>query len=361
MADRLETEELLESEFITNLSGRSIVNILDPIMHTLTPETDRYRGVESTTRAFLEKLAASDAKPVEELSPKEARTVLSDLQAGVEVELGGVTVEEREVATEGHFIHLFVVKPTATDAVLPVVMFFHGGGWVMGDFPTHRRFVRDLCVASNCAVVFVDYTRAPEAEYPTAAIECYLSTKWVAEHGDEIGVDGSRLAVAGNSAGGNLATVVCLMAKTKAAPLIRHQTLFWPVTEARFNTESYQQFADGYFLTRNMMKWFWDYYLPDMDARTELYASPLNAALEQLSDLPPALIQTAELDVLRDEGESYARLLTDAGVETTCTRYLGTIHDFGLLNPLAGTPQVQAAIQQAAAEIRRYLEAQGVV
>ncbi|GAB7563470.1 alpha/beta hydrolase [Methylobacillus methanolivorans] len=331
------------------------MNILDPILHTFASDKQEYSGMEPRTRAFLEELATADSTPVEELAPDEARKVLSDLQASVDVKLDGVSVEECEVAIEGHSIHLFIVKPADIAIKPPVIMFFHGGGWVLGDFPTHQRLVHDLCVASNCAVVFVDYTRSPEAKYPTAIVECYLATKWVAQYGDEIGVDSQRLAVAGNSVGGNMATVVCMMAKEKREPFIKHQTLFWPVTDARFNTESYQQFADGYFLTREMMKWFWDNYLENKDAREEPYASPLNASLEHLADLPPALIQTAEFDVLRDEAEAYAHLLTDAGVSVTCTRYLGAIHDFGLLNPLAKTPQTYAAIMQAAGEIRKHI------
>ncbi|SNR94490.1 Acetyl esterase/lipase [Methylobacillus rhizosphaerae] len=331
------------------------MNILDPIMHTWNPATDKYSGMEPKTRAFLEELAASDGKPVETLGAEEARKTLSDLQGSVEVELGNVTTESREIATEGHSIHLMVVKPADIAVDPPVIMFFHGGGWVLGDFPTHQRLVHDLCIMSNCAVVFVDYARAPEVQYPAALIECYLATKWVAQHGSDIGVDGSRLVVAGNSAGGNVATVVCLMAKEKREPLIRHQTLFWPVADASFDTGSYADYADGYFLTRNMMKWFWDSYLDDQEARREIYASPVRATLEQLSDLPPALIQTAEFDVLRDEGEAYAHRLSDAGVTVMCSRYLGVIHDFGLLNPLARTPQVHAAILQAAGEIRKYI------
>ncbi|MCB5191572.1 alpha/beta hydrolase [Methylobacillus arboreus] len=331
------------------------MNILDPILNTFASDNTQYSGVEPRTRAFLEELAASDSKPVEELSPDEARGVLSDLQASIEVDIAGVTVEEKEVAIEGHSIRLVIVKPEDIASDPPVIVFFHGGGWVLGDFPTHERLVRDLSVASNCAVVFVDYTRSPEAKYPTAVNECYLATKWVAQNGTEIGVDGARLAVAGNSAGGNMATVVCLMAKDKREPFIRHQTLFWPVTNGHFDTGSYDDYADGYFLTRNMMKWFWDQYLENDDVRNDLYASPGGAELEQLSDLPPALIQTAEFDVLRDEAEAYAHLLTDAGVDVTCTRYLGAIHDFGLLNPLAKAPQVHAAIMQAAGEIRKHI------
>ncbi|MCB5186868.1 alpha/beta hydrolase [Methylobacillus caricis] len=331
------------------------MNILSPILNTFSQPIDQYSGVEPTTRAFLEKLAEEDSKPIEELAPEEARKVLVDLQKSVDVDVGYLEVEQREVQAENHFISLTIVRPPDIAVHPPVIMFFHGGGWVLGDFQTHQRLVHDLCVASNCAVVFVDYTRSPEAAYPTAVIECYLATKWVTENGDQIGVDGSRLTVAGNSAGGNIATVVCMMAKEKNTPLIRHQTLFWPVTDARSNTESYQHFETGYFLTRNMMKWFWDSYLENEESRRDIYASPINASIEQLSDLPPALIQTAEFDVLRDEGEAYAHLLIDAGVEVTSTRYLGAIHDFGLLNPLASTPQAKAAILQAANEIRKYV------
>lgn len=331
------------------------MNILDPIMKTLHHGADKYRGMEPVTRKFLEQLAAADSKPVEELTPEQARKVLSDLQAGTDVDMDNVDVSRQEIVMEGHAINLVIVKPAEVAALPPAIMFFHGGGWVLGDFPTHQRLVRDLCIASNCAVVFVDYSRSPEIQYPTALIECYLATKWVAAHGAEIGVDSSWLAVAGNSAGGNIATVVCLMAKEKQEPVIRHQTLMWPVTNARFDTASYADYADGYFLTRNMMKWFWNAYLEDKSGRNDMCASPLQATLEQLSDLPPTLVQTAEFDVLRDEGESYAHKLADAGVSVMCSRYLGTIHDFGLLNPLAGTPQAQAAIQQAGAEIRRHL------
>lgn len=331
------------------------MNILSPIINTFSSPANQYSGMEPQTRALLEKLAASDSTPVNKLSPEEARKVLQTLQASVEVDTSNIEITEREVAIESHSIHLTVVRPSESTFPPPVIMFFHGGGWVLGDFETHKRLVRDLSLAANAAVVFVDYTLSPEASYPTAAIECYLATQWVAQHGAEIGVDGSRLVAAGNSAGGNIATVVCLMAKEKREPLIRHQTLFWPVTDAKFNTESYQKFENGYFLTRDMMTWFWDHYLDNEESRREVYASPLNATIEQLTDLPPALIQTAEFDVLRDEGEAYGHLLTDAGVSVTCTRYLGAIHDFGLLNPLAETPQAHAAIQQAASEIRKYI------
>jgi acetyl esterase/lipase len=178
----------------------------------------------------------------------------------------------------------------------------------------------------------------------------------VAEHGKEINVDGKRLAVAGNSVGGNMAAVVSLMAKDKGTPAIKYQVLLWPVTDANFDTGSYEQFAEGHFLTRNMMKWFWDNYTTDPKQRAEIYASPLRATLDQLKGLPPALVQTAGADVLRDEGEAYARKLDQAGVPVTAVRYNGMIHDYGLLNVVSQVPEVRSAMLQASQELKVHLK-----
>lgn len=235
-------------------------------------------------------------------------------------------------------------------------MFFHGGGWVLGDFPTHERLIRDLVAGSGAAAVYVDYTPSPEAKYPTAINQAYAATKWVAENGKSINVDGSRLAVAGNSVGGNMAAVVALKAKAHGTPSLRFQLLLWPVTNANFENASYDQFADGHFLTKNMMKWFWDSYTTDAGQRQEIYASPLLASTEQLLGLPPALIQTAEMDVLRDEGEAYGRKLDAAGVDVTTTRYNGMIHDFGLLNVLSEVNGTRSAMAQAGAALKAHLQ-----
>lgn len=332
------------------------MNILNPFSDAFSASEDRYRDLEPTTQDFLKQLEEADSTPLEKRSPEEARKVLSDAQSSVKVDTGGIDAQDRIIDIEGHLISITVVRPSGAKGALPGVMFFHGGGWVLGDFPTHERLVRDLCLASGCAVIFVNYGRSPEAEYPSAVVECFLATKWVAQSGAEVGVDGRNIAVAGNSAGGNMATVVCLMARENGnLPQIKHQTLFWPVTDAEFDTESYEDFEKGYFLTRNMMRWFWEQYSSHADAKKEMYASPLRAPLEKLRGLPPALIQTAEFDVLRDEGEHYAHLLMQAGVAVTATRYLGTIHDFGLLNALADTPAAKNAIAQAAQEIRKHL------
>jgi acetyl esterase len=276
-------------------------------------------------------------------------------QAGVPLELPQADTEQKTIVADGRTISLTIVRPAGVKEMLPVFMFFHGGGWVLGDFPTHERFVRDLVADSGAVAVFVNYTPSPEARFPVAIEEAYAATKWVAAYGAEINVDGSRLAVAGNSVGGNMAAVVSLLAKDRNGPKLRHQVLFWPVTDAHFENSSYSQFADGHFLTRSMMTWFWDNYTTSAQERKSIYASPLQATNEQLQGLPPALVQTAEFDVLRDEGESYARKLAAAGVTVTAVRYSGTIHDFGLLNALSQTPATRAALHQAAEALKENL------
>ncbi|CDF83551.1 alpha/beta hydrolase domain-containing protein [Pseudomonas knackmussii B13] len=313
-------------------------------------------GVEHTTQAFLEALEAGGGKPLETLSPKDARAVLTGAQASVQVDLSGTSVSEKTIQADGQAIKLTIVRPANTKGTLPVFMFFHGGGWVLGDYPTHARLIHDLVVNSGAVAVYVGYTPSPEAHYPVAINQAYAATKWVAEHGKEINVDGSRLAVAGNSVGGNMAAVVALMAKDKGTPKLRFQALLWPVTDASFETASYNQFAQGHFLTKPMMQWFWDSYTTDAKQRAETYASPLRATPDQLKGLPPALVQTAEFDVLRDEGEAYARHLDAAGVPVTAVRYNGMIHDYGLLNPLAKVPEVQAAMRQAGVELKQHLK-----
>lgn len=307
-------------------------------------------GVERNTQAFLDVLAKSGGQPLEALTPTDARQVLVGAQAGAK--LPAADVSERTIQVDGKPIKLNIVRPAGARGVLPVFVFIHGGGWILGDFPTHERFVRDLVVDSGAAAVFVNYTPSPEARYPVAINEIYGATKWVAEHGAEINVDGKRLAIAGNSVGGNMAAVTALMAKAKNGPAIKAQVLFWPVTNANFENASYDEFESGHFLTRPMMKWFWDAYTTDPKQRQEVYASPLLASTDQLKGLPPALVITAEKDVLRDEGEAYGRKLDAAGVPTVVTRYNGMIHDFGLLNVLANVQGTRAALHQASEELK---------
>lgn len=313
-------------------------------------------GVEHNTQAFLDALNSGTGKPIEQLSPKDARAVLVGAQSGVKLTLPKADVSEKTIKVDGQSISLNIVRPAGVKGTLPVFMFFHGGGWVLGDFQTHERLVRDLVAGSGAVAVFVNYTPSPEAHYPTAINQAYAATRWVAEHGKEINVDGKRLAVAGNSVGGNMAAVVALMAKEKGTPALRYQVLLWPVTDANFNTASYDQYAGGHFLTRNMMKWFWDNYTTDAAQRNEIYASPLRATTEQLKGLPPALVQTASADVLRDEGEAYARKLDQAGVPVTAVRYNGMIHDYGLLNVVSQVPAVRSAMLQASEELKTHLK-----
>lgn len=312
--------------------------------------------VEHNTQAFLDVLNAGTGKPMEQLTPKDARAVLVGAQSGVKLTLPKADVSQKTIQVDGQPLDLTIVRPAGVKGELPVFMFFHGGGWVLGDFPTHERLVRDLVAGSGAAAVFVNYTPSPEAHYPVAINQAYAATQWVAEHGKEINVDGKRLAVAGNSVGGNMAAVVALMAKDKGTPAIKFQVLLWPVTDANFDTGSYNQYAEGHFLTRNMMKWFWDNYTTDPKQRNEIYASPLRATPAQLKGLPPALVQTAEADVLRDEGEAYARKLDEAGVAVTSVRYNGMIHDYGLLNVVSQVPAVRSAMLQASQELKVHLK-----
>ncbi|MEH2107743.1 alpha/beta hydrolase [Nostoc sp.] len=306
-------------------------------------------------KAFL-KLLNSGGAPLETLPPLEARQVLVNAQADVKVDLSGIDESEKTITVDGYSIALNIVRPEGVKGTLPVFIFIHGGGWVLGDYPTHKRMVRDLVVLSGFAAVFVNYTRTPDAQYPQAINEIYAATKWVAEHGEEINVDGKNLAVVGNSVGGNMTAVTTLMAKAKGGPQIKLQILMWPIVDANFETDSYQQFGEKRFLTTSLMKWMYDLYTTDLEKRKEIYASPLQATVEQLKGLPPALIQVAESDILRDEGEAYGRKLDEAGVKVTTVRYNGMIHDFGLLNGLAEVPAVRSLFVQAAAELKKYLQ-----
>lgn len=321
-----------------------------------TPDAATDPSIQKDVRAFLKVLNSGTGKPLEQLPPKDARLVLVGAQAGVKVDLSGITVTKKTIQQDGLTVSINIVKPKNSKGLLPVFMFFHGGGWVLGDFPTHERMVRDIVVASGAAAVFVNYTASPEAHYPVAINEAYAATKWVAKNGASIGVDGKRLAVAGNSVGGNMAAVVSIMAKEKKGPQIKLQVLLWPVTNAYFETASYNLFGKDRFLTKNLMMWMWDNYTTNPNERNEIYVSPLRATTEQLRGLPPALIQTAENDILRDEGEAYARKLDEAGVKVTATRYNGMIHDWGLLNAISTVSGTKSALLQAGNEIKNALK-----
>jgi len=303
---------------------------------------------------FLKGLEAQGGPPLYTLSPADARNVLVSVQRSVNVTKLPADSEDRTIGggPTGE-ISLRIVRPRGESAALPGVMYFHGGGWILGDKETHDRLVREIATGAQATVVFVDYARSPEAKYPVAVEQAYAATKWVAEHGASIGVDTSRLVVAGESVGGNMIAAVTLLAKKRGGPKIDFQILCYPVTDANFETQSYQQFGEaGYWLTREAMRWFWDSYAPAA-VRNEPTVSPLRASLDQLTGLPPALIITVENDVLRDEGEAYAHKLMAAGVPVMAARYLGAIHDFILLNPITQTPPVRAAIAQVNDTLRK--------
>ncbi|OIQ15332.1 MAG: alpha/beta hydrolase [Flavobacterium sp. MedPE-SWcel] len=320
---------------------------------TISGEKDP--NISKDIRLFLKALNSGDGPPLEALSPKDARQVLVGAQNSVSYDYSDIEESEREITQDGQTITIHIVKPKGAKANLPVFMFFHGGGWVLGDYPTHRRLVRDLVVKSGAVAVFPDYTPTPDAQFPVAINQGYAATKWVSENGKKIGVDGSRLAVAGNSVGGNMSAVVSLMAKDKNGPKIAFQLLLWPLVDADMTRSSYKTFAQGRFLTTPIMKWMWDMYIPNPEERKQKYVSPINASLEELKGLPPTLIQVAENDILFDEGVAYGRKLDEAGVRTTITVYKGMIHDYGMLNPLSHIPGVQEALSQAAAVLHEAL------
>jgi acetyl esterase/lipase len=311
--------------------------------------------LEPQTQAFLDGLARLGGPPIYTLSPADARNVYRNAQ-NVDVPKPPADIVDRSVpGGPGGDVSVRVFRPRGADGPLPAVVYVHGGGWVLGDKDTHDRLARELAVGANAAVVFVNYTPSPEAKFSVAIEQSYAVARWVADRGREADLDGSRLAVAGDSAGANIAAALTLAAKERGGPRFALQLLFFPVTDAGFDTGSYNQFADGYRLTKATMKWFWDQYLPDLAMRAQPLASPLRAGPEQLKGLPPALVITAENDVLRDEGEAYAHRLIQSGVPVTAARYLGSIHDFVLLNAITATPAPRAAIAQAVAAIRAAL------
>ncbi|WP_405451710.1 alpha/beta hydrolase [Streptomyces achromogenes] len=318
--------------------------------HTIEPVQP---VLEPAAAAFAE----ATARPpyLFDLPPAEGRKAVDDVQSG---DIAKPDVDEEWITVPGGptgSVRARIVKPVGTDGALPVILYIHGAGWVFGNAHTHDRLVRELAVGAEAAVVFPEYDLSPEARYPVAIEQNYAVAQWIVQQGAAKGLDGSRLAVAGDSVGGNMAAALTLMAKERGGIQLVQQVLFYPVTDASFDTGSYHQFAEGYFLRRDGMRWFWDQYTTDEDQRAEITASPLRATTEQLTGLPPALIITAEADVLRDEGEAYAGKLRRAGVPVTAVRYQGVIHDFVMLNALRETHAAQAAITQAVTVLRTAL------
>ncbi|MFF2083990.1 alpha/beta hydrolase [Nocardia sp. NPDC058176] len=295
--------------------------------------------------AAKELAEATDPHPrIYEVPPEQGRQILVDLQSGEGVPRPEVDEEWVDVdAGEWGTVRTRIIRPKGVSGPLPVVFYIHGAGWVLGDDKTHDRLFRELAVGAGAAGVFPVYDRAPEHHYPTQVEQNYAVGQWVLEHGAEHGLDTSRIAVTGESVGGCMSAVFALMNKDRGGIDLKAQVLLYPVTNADFDTPSYLQFAEGYYLTRDAMKWFWDAYTTDLDQRTEKYASPLQASLEDLKGLPTTLVITDEADVLRDEGEQYANKLREAGVDVTSVRVAGMVHDFLLLDSLRDTRAANVA------------------
>jgi acetyl esterase/lipase len=306
--------------------------------------------LEPAAAAFAE--ATANSPYLFELPPAEGRKAVDEVQSG---EIGKPAVDEEWITVSGGptgSVRVRIVRPAGARGVLPVVLYIHGAGWVFGNARTHDRLVRELAVGANAAVVFPEYDLSPEARYPVAIEQNYAVAQWVVAQGATKDLDGTRLAVAGDSVGGNMTAALTLMAKERGDVPLVQQVLFYPVTDANFDTPSYEQFATGYFLRRDGMQWFWDQYTTDEKERAQITASPLRATTEQLTGLPPALVLTGEADVLRDEGEAYANKLREAGVPVTAVRFQGVIHDFVMLNALRETHAAEAAIALATLILR---------
>ncbi|MGV3273367.1 alpha/beta hydrolase [Bacillus sp. CIS52] len=307
--------------------------------------------LEKEAQEFAE--ATANPPYLFDLGPEKGREAVDDVQSDP---IDKLPVDIEDIMISGGpsgQVSVRIMRPQNAPAHLPVIVYIHGAGWVFGNEHTHDRLIRELAVGAQAAIIFPNYTLSPEAKYPTAIEEIYAVVKWASENGRENGMIPESLTIAGDSVGGNMTAAVTLMAKARGDLNIRQQLLFYPVTDASFDTESYHQFATGYFLRKDAMMWFWDQYTTNSNDRAEITASPLRATTEQLQGLPPALIITAEADVLRDEGEAYANKLREAGVPVTAVRFQGIIHDFVMLNALAKTEAARGAIDLATTWLRK--------
>jgi acetyl esterase/lipase len=308
--------------------------------------------LEPSAQAVVD--ATSTPPFIYELAPPAARKVLEDLQAAP-VEKLPVDEEWITVPADVGDARVRIIKPAGSSGTLPVIVYMHGGGWILGNAATHDRLVRELAVGARAALLFVEYPNAPEARYPVAIEQGYATARWVVREGAGRGLDASRMAVAGESVGGNMAAALTLMAKERGDVSFVQTSMYYPVTDAAMDTASYDEFAEGYYLTRKAMEWFWDAYTTDPAERAEITASPNQATTEQLEGLPPTLLLVDEADPLRDEGEAYAARLRLAGVPVTTVRYDGVVHDFMLLNAMSQANATRAAIGQATVFLRAAL------
>jgi acetyl esterase len=308
--------------------------------------------LEPTAQAVVD--ATSTPPFLYELEPAAARKVLEDLQSAP---IDKLPVDEEWITVPADVgdARVRMIKPAGSSGPLPVIVYMHGGGWILGNAATHDRLVRELAVGAGAALLFVEYPNAPEAHYPVAIEQGYATAQWVMREGAARGLDPSRMAVAGESVGGNMAAALTLMAKERGDVTFVQTSMYYPVTDAAMDTASYEEFAEGYYLSRKAMEWFWDAYTTDPAERAQITASPNQATTEQLEGLPPTLLFVDEADVLRDEGEAYAAKLRLAGVPVTTVRYDGVVHDFMLLNAMSEAQATRAAIAQATGFLREAL------
>jgi acetyl esterase len=340
----------------TLIIGASLMTQM-PKIAAAAPDAATDPRIDPQVRSFLAEIN-KDSSPFWELPQPKPQEILTGLQSQTAVDdMSGVTTTEQTITQDGHTVKLYIMKPKHVGGKPGVLLFIHGGVWIAGNFQNHQRLLRDLVAGSGQIGVFVEYTPLPAAKFPTQLEESYAALRWVAEHAGEFGADGSRIAVAGNSVGGNMTAALALMAKDRNGPKVSYQVLMIPATDASVDTESYHEYGTGRFLARAFMKYGWDLYASDAKTRDNPYVSPLRASSEELKGLPPALVITAENDPLRDEGEAYARKLKEAGVIVDAVRYNGTIHDFVLLNALRHVPSTEAAIEQINEGLRRHLKA----
>lgn len=312
--------------------------------------------LEPQTAAFIEKITKANLPPIYTLEVKEARHLLDRLQDESESQLPADLMDVTLPCGPTGKVSVCIYRPASQQQrqIWPACIYFHGGGWILGNRHTHDRLVRDLVHSAQVAVVFVNFTPAPEAQYPIPLEEAYAATQYIAEHASDYQLDSRRLAVAGDSAGGHMAATVALWAKERRGPTLAGQLLFYPVTDVGMDTLSYRQFAEGPWLTKAAMEWFWEAFCPGSALRSSQAAlSPWRSSSDQLQGLPPTLVLTAEYDVLRDEGEAYAHKLMQAGCDVTAVRFLGTIHDFLLINALANTPACKSALTLTGAHLRK--------
>lgn len=322
----------------------------------MSEATSKNPHLDLISQRFIERLKALETKPLYELSPEEARAFLANLQKEdykyLEAEVRDLELETEEAGA----VSVRLVRPSdKKEELLPLIVYSHGGGWVMGDSEVYDMTIRKLAKKSKSAVAFINYSRSPEAKYPKAINQIYAALKYFAINGAKYNIDTEHIAIAGDSAGGNMATAVAIKAIKENGPNICFQALIYPVTDAEMKTESYKEFRDGPWLTQKAMEYFWNAYLPDKSYKDEIMVSPLKAELEDLEGLPPTLIITDENDVLRDEGEAYARKLIEAGVDTVSIRINNLHHDFIMLNSLRESKAVKTAFKILAKSLKHAL------